>query len=423
VRPCFRAGGIVGLLLAISGVHGEDPAEILQRGRSKLRAAAGELAKYACTETVERRYYEASRRSTGAGERPDELLESADRLRLEVTLANGREIYSWPGATRFDSREIDSIIRQGPIGSGSFAAHLLAIVDAPESQFSFQSARTDAGERLFEYRYSVPLSASHYRIRAGGSWDTMPYEGSVRFSAEGGIRRLRVYTEAFPPASPIRTVEAEVEYPPHAGGSDEALLPRYGELRIGFKSGRETVNRTTFSDCRAYQAESTLLFEDVTQVSGAQSRAAVTNLLLPIGLPVTLELTSRMDAATAAAGDPVVARVVSPVRDPRSGGALIPAGAVVRGRLTRVEHHFRPESYFAIAMSFGRVQWDGVVAPFAARSQPSAGVLRQLGLAEDEGGGLRFWNSGLFVFPTRKTQQVLPEGFTSHWITLATGTR
>jgi hypothetical protein len=50
-------------------------------------------------------------------------------------------------------------------------------------------------------------------------------------------------------------------------------------------------------------------------------------------------------------------------------------------------------------------------------------VLRQVGLREDEGGGLHFWNSGLFVFPTHKEHQILPEGFQSHWMTLATGTR
>ena len=423
MRLYSRAAGLLALLLSLSAVRGDDPAETLERGRSKLRAAARELAKYACTETVERRFYEASPRSAPAGAPPGEVIESADRLRLEVTLANGREIFSWPGATRFDTREIDSIIRQGPIGSGSFAAHLLAIVDAPESQFSFQNATSEEGERLFEYRYSVPLSESHYRIRTGKSWDTIPYEGSVRFSGDGGIRTLRIHAEAFPPASKIRTVDAEVAYPAHDAGKDETLLPRSSELRIRFESGRETINRTTFSDCREYQAESTLSFDDVTPVPGAQSRAPVTNLLLPIGLPVTLELTSPMDASTAAAGDPVVARVVRPVSDPRSGEALIPAGAVVRGRLTRVEHHYKPESYFAIAMSFSRVQWDGLIAPFAARSQPGPDVLRQLGLSEDEGGGLHFWNSGLFVFPTHKEQQILPEGFKSHWITLATGTR
>ena len=412
---------MLGLLLAISGVRAEDPAETLQRARNKLRDAARELANYACTETVERRYYDASPRSTAADEPPEKLLEGTDRLRLEVTLANGREIFSWPGATRFDTRNIDSIIRQGPIGSGSFAAHLLAIANAPENQFSFQTATTEEGERLFEHRFFVPLGSSHYRIRAGGSWDTVPYEGSVRFSSDGKIRELRVHTNSFPPASPITAVDAEVSYPPRATDGDEALLPSQSELRIRFKSGRETVNVTTFSDCREYQAESTLRFEDVTQVSGAQSHASVTNLLLPIGLPVRLELTSRLDAATAAAGDPIEARVARPVRDLRSGATLIPQGAVVRGRLTRVEHRLKPESYFAIAMSFSRVQWNGLVAPFAARSQPDPDVLRQVGLTEDEGGGLHFWNSGLFVFPTRQAQQILPEGFKSSWTTLATG--
>jgi hypothetical protein len=411
-----RCGGIraraavVGLLLAMGEARGGTPGATLERARRQLRETARELTKYACTETVERRYFEPGRVAEGRGEAPA----STDRIRLEVTVANGREIFSWPGATRFDSRDIESIIRQGPIGTGSFAAHLLAIVDAPDSQFTFEGQGTEGGEPVWDYRFAVPLSASRYRIRAGGAWETVAYEGAARFDAGGAIRRLTVHTKALPAGSAIGTVDAEVGYPRRAGGP---LLPWRSELRIGFLSGRKTVNVTTFSECREYQAESTVRFDGVTEVWKAQSRRRAADVALPIGVPVTIELTGAIDTATAAAGDAVEGRVVRAVRDGRGGGVLIPEGAVVRGRLTRVEHHVG--AGFVVAMSFSRVEWDGFVAAFAAQSRPSAKVARQVGMMEEEGGGLRYWNSGVFVFATRKAREVVPAGFRSRWTTLA----
>ena len=84
MRLYSRAAGLLALLLSLSAVRGDDPAETLERGRSKLRAAARELANYACTETVERRFYEASPRSAPAGAPPGEVIESADRLRWRL---------------------------------------------------------------------------------------------------------------------------------------------------------------------------------------------------------------------------------------------------------------------------------------------------------------------------------------------------
>src|SRR5579883_2331030 len=106
------------------------PEETLRQALDRLRAATASLGRYACIETVERRYFQPA---PGACTAPDAAahLEALDRLRLEVTVSDGREIYSWPGATRFDSRDVSDIIREGPIGTGSFGTHLLAVIDNP----------------------------------------------------------------------------------------------------------------------------------------------------------------------------------------------------------------------------------------------------------------------------------------------------
>ena len=145
---------------------------------------------------------------------------------------------------------------------------------------------------------------------------------------------------------------------------------------------------------------------------------------LPIGLPVTLALAGPIDTATAAAGDPVAANVVRPVRRPDLSEELIPAGAVARGRIRRVEYHLSSKPYFLIAMAFNRVEVQGVVSPFVVRREADAELGDELGanLVIRET-GIWFWGVGTFLFPTNKSRTVIPAGFESKSFTLATGGR
>ena len=112
------------------------------------------------------------------------------------------------------------------------------------------------------------------------------------------------------------------------------------------------------------------------------------------------------------------------VRRPGSKEDLIPAGAAAHGRIRRVEHHLLPVPYFLVAMSFNRVEIQGVVFPFVARSEPDAVRARELGvdLAVRQS-GIWAWGVGTFLFPTGKSRLEIPAGFESRWFTLATGGR
>ena len=210
----------------------------------------------------------------------------------------------------------------------------------------------------------------------------------------------------------------------HIGDSD-VLLPRQSQLEIALKNGKETRNVTTFSNCREYQAESAIVFDGPADTASASTRnAGRGRVALPIGVPVTLALTTPIDTATAAAGDPIAANVVKPVLRPGTREELIPAGAVVRGRIRRVEHHLSPKPYFLIALAFNRVEVQGMVSPFVARREPDEEVAETLGAnVEMRDTGIWFWGVGTFLFPTSKSHTVIPAGFESKWSTLATGGR
>lgn len=432
---------ILAFTLAI-GQTARDPNELLARARAKLQEMMPQLSRYACLETVNRSYFQRPTDETAApvavaappscrqiqpGSSRDSLrLEATDRVRLEVTVSQGREIHSWPGATQFDSRGVEEMIREGPIGTGAYASYLLGVFDTPGVEFRYAGEEVSGGRTLLEYTYWIPLEASHYRFKAGPGWEAVAYQGSFWLDPESlELQRLTVQAHDLPADTAVCAADATLDYQRVRIGDGEVLLPRQGQLHLLRRSAHETTNLTTFSDCREYHAESELLFGDRADAESPAARRVVRMpVALPIGLPITLAFTAAIDSDTAAAGDQVSATVVKPVRRSGSNEILIPAGATVRGRITRMEHHIFPTPYFLIAMSFNRLERENVSSPFAARMEPNGELAKELGanlLVRER--GVNFWDVGTFLLPSAKSRHVLPAGYESKWFTLATPSR
>ena len=422
------------------GGTGRDPNAVLEQARARLQAMAQSLDKYVCVETVDRSYYQrvvprdappspqpepACRQPAGGSTARDRLqLASTDRVRLEVTVSEGRELHSWPGATRFDSRDVDDLIRQGPVSTGSFGAFLTSIFGKPGVAFRYLGERPADGKTVFEYAYRVPLEASRFEIKVAEGWRPTAYEGEFRIDPRSlELERLTVRTEDPPSGAPFCEADTTLDYERVHIGDSDVLLPRRSQLEIVLQNGSQTSNVTTFSNCREYGAESEIVFDESSDTESAATQSGGRHrVTLPLGLPVTLALAEPIDTATAASGDPVAARVVKPVRRPGSAETLIPAGAMVRGRIRRVEHHLLPRPYFLVRLAFNRVEIAGVVSPFVARSEGSEELAQELGAnPEMRGTGIWYWGVGTFLFPTNKSSTVIPAGFESKWSTLATG--
>jgi hypothetical protein len=437
-----RAAAMRSIVFLVAAVllhaqSGPDPVLVLDQARTRMRALSETLEKYVCVENVERSYFQRvtprqtpvqaeaeSACGSAAGER---RLESTDRVRLEVTLSDGRELHSWPGATRFDTRDVDELIRNGPVSTGSFGGYLAGVFDTPGVEFKFSSKIPVGAKTLFEYTYRVPLQVSHFQVKVEGSWRPVAYEGEFRIDPQSlELQQLIVRTTEVPAKAPFCGAVSTLEYRSTRIGDATILLPSQSQLEIDLRSGRETRNTTTFSNCREYQAESEITFESApasaapaSHTGGGRGRVP-----LPIGLPVTLALTAPIDTSAASAGDEISAKVVKPIRRPGSGEELIPAGAIVHGRIRRVERHLLPSPYFRIVLAFNRVEMQGTVAPFFAHSDPNPDLARELGanLAMRDT-GVWFWGVGTFLFPSSKEHIVIPAGFESKWFTLSTGGR
>jgi len=416
-----------------------DPNVVLEQARTGLQALAQSLEKYVCVETVNRSYYQrvtprddpvrtgpqAACVPPAGGSEPHRL-EFTDRVRLEVTISEGSELHSWPGATRFDERNVDELIRNGPVSTGAFGGYLTSVFGQPGVSYQYQGEQTANGKTLFEYAYRVPLAASHFEIKTDAGWRTTAYEGEFRLDARTSeLERLIVRTVELPSGAAFCQASAALDYHSVHIGDSDVLLPRESQLEIRLNSGAETRNDTTFANCREYQAESEVVFdESSTAGSSAPTGAGRGRVALPLGLPVTLALDGPIDTATAAAGDPVTAKVVRAVRRPGSVEELIPAGAEVRGRIRRVEHHLAPSPYFRVVLAFNRVEVNGVVSPFVVRSEPDEALARKLGAnLELRDTGIFYWGVGTFLFPSTKSSIVIPAGLESKWFTLATGGR
>ena len=382
-----------GLLFAAAAVvHGQtapDPADVLRRARANINAATARLPKYACVQTIDRAYYAPAMPNHGdpsceqmaADKKKNPLrLDVSDRLRLDVAQGEEREIDSWTGAGRFDTADIDRIVNRGPIGTGSFGGYLVDIFSNNGTKYAYIGEKTRDGSRVLVYGYAVTRSASHYRVQyampEGDSWWTTPYGGTFEVDPESlEVGRITLRTAELSPKTGLCEADSTLDYQRLQIGDGSFLLPRQSQIRLILRDGRETENEIGFTDCREYQAQSVVHF-DAPSATPAAAAAATGKLRAPLppGLAVELRLTTPIDTDTAAAGDAVSAAVVHAVHPPRSTDILIPAGAVVHGRLSLVERHLLPMPHVIVGIAWESLETDGEPSPFAASLEGKNGA-------------------------------------------------
>lgn len=425
----MRGALILAAAMALFGQTPVDPARTLARARDKFLDSTQRLPNYTCVQTVNREYFrpakprlprpscdqmiEERRRNS-----PARKLEATDRLRLDVKVSDGTEIGSWAGAGPFDSRGVFDLIGGGPFGTGPFGTLLWDIFASGGARFQYVGEDRASGATLFEYRFEVPSDASHSYIKAGAGWVATAYDGSVWIDP-GSLdpMRLSVRSGELPPETGGCELATTVDYQRLRIGTRDFLVPRQSAFHVLMRDNAETEVRTSYSSCREYVGEATLHFgEDVSLPAAQEPKAA--RVSLPGDLSVSLAFASPIDTDTAAAGDVVVATVLDPVRAPRSKQVLIPAGATVRGRITKMQHWLSSPAHFWIAILLETVEINGVPSPFHAKREGS------------EGGPAIFLplagqppNVACFVFFSSASRHVVPRGYRSNWTTLAPPSR
>jgi hypothetical protein len=406
-----------------------DPSDVLVRAIAKVRENARRVPNFTCVETVTRDYYvalapiERSCDVVLAGRAHPTLdrtlrLASTDRLRLEVTMSNRGETHAWAGANRFDDSRIDSVVRDGPIGTGAFGALLSAVFDQDVKKFNFEREVVVDGRARMEFAYDVALADSHYRMKIYEGWTNVSYHGRFAVdTATDDVVWLEVQTGPLPPASMMCQTTTNLDFGVVSIGAVPFRLPTATRQQFVETNAGEVENRIDFSACREFRGESSITFgADAPPAAGGSHSGAPPPRPAPVPpkLPFELELLTPIDTDTAAAGDPFSARLATALRS-SSARQVAPKGARVEGRLVRVQmvHRAKPEVVVVFRPEIVETT-AGVRIPLFAVQEVARNLKKGTVIVLP-----RAWEtaSGLFRFPGEHV--VVPKGLVSHWRTVA----
>jgi hypothetical protein len=313
-------------------------AHISERMMANLKRAPN----YTCLETVERSQRPAS----------SHKLQLMDTIRLEVALVDGREMFGWPGAKKFENTELRDIVGGGgAIANGDFALHAHAIFGSGTPVFEYRGTGETANRPWVRFDYHVELTRSGFELRSGDLSATVPYHGSFEADPTSlDVQRIDVIADEIPASLGIRRTIDHLEYSRVRIGESDFLLPSASELTMLNLDGAEYRNLVHFSSCRQFSGESVLSFGDAP-ASSADAPAHVEDIELPVDLELSIALTDDIDLTKAAVGDPVRARLQNDLKS--KGRVLIPKNATVTGRLTRLERH---SDYLMLGLMFDEVE-------------------------------------------------------------------
>ncbi len=412
------------LVTAVSlGQTPPDPALVLQQARRRILLDVNQMQRYSCVQTITRhfssppgfRHRSCEGYMETSAQRKRELpLEAWDRLRFDVTVADGQEIYSWAGAQKFEGGDLSRMVSYGALGSGDFGAFLGEILRGNNISVKYLGPVMWEGREKFSYSYSIPASESQYHIRAGNRNFVTAHNGVFLLDPHSlDIAQLTVRTAELPVATENCQAVSTIGYQRLLLGKRQLLLPRETLFRAIDRNGGETVNLTTYSGCREYTGESQIRFDDPEQTAETQVSHEPPKPLPP-GLPFRCRLLTPLDSKTAGAGDPIEAVLRSPLRD-RDHAVLAPAGTVLHGRLMRVLGREQRQSVIEIGIHFEWITRGGVQMPFSAkpdlpsrpnsRSRLSSGIFPAAELGP---------NTGIFFFPG---EHLTLREFDSDWLT------
>lgn len=371
---------------------------------------------YTCVETIER-----SQRL-----KPARKFELLDVLRLEVALVGGKELFAWPGARKFEEGDPRTFIRSGTIGNGYFAMHARAVFFSDAVMFTYGAGEELGGRQAVRYDYRVPLLQSGYHLRSGGREAVVGYHGSLWADPKTlDVLRLTVNADDILVSLEMERADTVIDYARMKIGENQFLLPASADLTLTDLNGSDSRNLMRFTSCRQFAGESVLLFSDPPPDTAAPAAAGpVAEVELPRGLRIEAELDEKIDAEHSAVGDAVRASIHNNVK--HAGSILIPKGARLNGRLTRLQHM---NGYYAVAIAFAEIEFPGGRAAFSGKLE-EVGSGARLGDPFTFGaGGGRF--SRLPRMMTRDPSPVpgtffitgdrlrLPRGFRFVWTTRA----
>jgi len=394
-----------------------DPVLLLRQARAKIVEHAGRLPKYTCVQSVRRYRFQpvpAVRVSgcdpvtdlNGAPIQPKLVAAWSDRFKLDVTVSSGTEIFSWVGARRFQSADVEKIVGGGMTGTGDFGPFLMSIFGGGGVQYEYLGPEESAGGTSAVYRYRVGVAASHYQVKVGPRPEdlaSMAYAGKFWIDMrDAELVKMTIEVSNPPPNSLACRLETTIDYRRARIGAADFLLPRLTVLKLWDMQAQRLENRIEYSSCREFQSES-VFRTDPGPAAGLTERPKAP-VVIPPGITVKIALRSKIDSEKSFAGDAIEGQLLNRI------GKLVPKGAIVHGRIVRLVRQSEPSDYVVLGLKFHSVDANGGEIPLALIAVTRPGPIEPELLDPREG-------IGMFEFGSDRL--VLGPEFVSEWKTAA----
>jgi hypothetical protein len=345
------------LLASFACQCAETPAQILQHIAAQVFKHLQYAKDYICIEAVERDYYLTPETGSGCrGKRKTgSKLFARDRLRLDVAVSSGSEIYSWHAANRFSSSLIEDIVRRGRIASGGFIGFLSDVFTSRGVQFHFLGSEKTAFGDVYRFDYSVPLAASRYKVASSGGSALVPFHGSLSARVSNyELATLTLIADNIPAGIGICSSENDMTYQIAPVAGHDLLLPQIWILDLA-TPGISTESRSEYSGCKEFAGESVIHYRDLDNAGKAAAQPLLHIETLPAGLLLHVRVLTPLSGHHSFAGDAVEGTLLKPVT-PGRGAEPIPSGALLHGVITRIEEHTLPLSYYILDIEFDALQ-------------------------------------------------------------------
>jgi len=321
--------------------------------KQKMAAFLARVPDYTCVETIDRSVEKsASGRAT-----------SMDRLRVDIAYIDNKEVYSWPGAGSFEEKRLAELVGNGMVSDGDFALHTGNIFTRDGAQITFARDEVVLGHKAARYDFIIPSLSSAWILRSSAVTGGVGSRGSFWIDADRlDLLRLELDAQGIPAGLAIGAVHVSVDYAKVRVGGADVSIPQSAETVLDDTNGTRFLNHVDFTGCREYHVQSSISFDTESKNAEARSRT-LQNMAVPSKLLLLLQLDNPIDSATAAQGDLVRAKLERDVRT--DDGVLIPRGALVTGRIRRMEKFDQPHPHWVFGVELTAIDFDSKIGEIA----------------------------------------------------------
>ncbi len=311
------------------------PAELVAKIRAHMKETIEGVPNYTCQQLVERYRAEAGKKLT-----------RADALRLDVAVVERRELFAWPGESNFRDINEHEAARRGTFGTGNFSSNLSNALNGFGVSYQVQGEELLDKRNTIRVSYEIPARRKPYAVKIDQQQAITGVKGQFWVDrANLDVLKLEFVVTDIPDGFPLKDAGESIEYERIHIGTGDFLLPKKASLTLKMDDDLVKVNRTTFSACRQYSGDSVIRFEGL--VDETEADKGPSEVKIPQGTLITIELRTPVDSGKSAIGDPVEGMVYRAVKV--KGEVLLPKGAIVEGRVTKTQRlETSQQGYFSM---------------------------------------------------------------------------